>query len=71
MFCTCDHCKKMFRKGKVLGYRKMSFWLTWRYIGKYEYHTGMVETYVNHPKFMKGRLRKDRKMKNKIYDFGD
>ena len=69
MFCKCKQCKKMRRKGKVLGTRIMGFWLkTWEGTEKegYEYYHGPVSDYVPCRKFQKGRARKmttrDRKM---------
>ena len=54
MFCRCKDCKKMKRKGKVLGSRKMGFWLE-NLDGTHSYYFGPVSCYVDHPKFMKGR----------------
>ncbi|QIG69671.1 hypothetical protein EVB81_102 [Rhizobium phage RHph_I46] len=48
-YCTCKKCKKMRRKGLVLGTRRMGFWLT--RFGKLEYYLGPVSDYVRHPRF--------------------
>ena len=61
MFCKCNDCKKMRRKGKVLGTRIMGFWMpSWVSTKKEdcEYYHGSVSAYVPFPKFMKGRRRK-------------
>ena len=59
-FCECKDCKKMRRKGKVLGTRMMGYWLTRGIIGEPEYYYGPVSGYVDHPKFAKGRARKEK-----------
>jgi len=67
--CRCKDCKKAARGGKVLGDRMMGFWMpSWLVIGEYEYYYGKVSCYVNHPKFMKGRIRKERRIEVE-YDY--
>lgn len=65
-FCSCKDCKKMRRKGKVLGCRIMGFWYPSGAKGKHEYYFGPVSAYVYYPKFMKGRRIK--RPMNKIYE---
>lgn len=69
MFCTCKQCKKMRKKGKILGTRIMGFWLkSWR--GDHmEYYVGPVSDYVPFPKFQKGRKRKEKKNVRYELDF--
>ena len=59
-FCKCKDCKRMRRQGKILGTRMMGF-RTDAWAGTKEYWYGPVSAYVNFPKFMKGRLRKDKR----------
>ena len=56
-FCDCKACKKMRRKGKVLGTRRDSFWIAadQTFSGKAEHYDGPVSDYVTHRKFKKGR----------------
>ena len=58
-FCNCKDCKKMKRRGLVLGSRNMGFWIR-GFHGQIEYYYGNVRAYVPHPKFAKGRARKER-----------
>lgn len=53
-FCDCKDCKNQRRKGKILGDRRMGFWLDG------QYYLGNVSAYVNFPKFMRGRGRKEK-----------
>lgn len=70
-FCKCKDCKKMRRKGKILGTRIMGFWMkSWAH-GKgdtYVYYLGPVSDYVPFPKFQKGRKRKERKNQEMMND---
>ncbi len=70
-FCKCKDCKKMRRKGKVLGTRIMGFWMKNRiFINKegYSYYHGPVSDYIPFPKFQKGRKRKERRNKDIDYE---
>jgi hypothetical protein len=60
--CKCKDCKKAARMGKVLGDRKMGYWLPYGALGEYKYQYGNVSAYVNFPKFMKGRIREERRV---------
>lgn len=62
MFCSCKQCKRMKRKGKILGTRMMGFWLKLS-SDRIEYYHGPVSDYVPFRKFMKGRVRKEKWMK--------
>jgi hypothetical protein len=59
-FCSCKQCKKQKRKGKILGYRVMGFWLPLGFSDKMEYYLGPVSDYVPYHKFQKGRTRKEK-----------
>lgn len=54
-FCQCKQCKKMKRKGKVLGARMMGYWLTPLGGGKPSYNYMHFSDYVPHPRFAKGK----------------
>lgn len=60
-FCNCRDCKKMRKKGKVLGTRIMGFWLNLDPRFPPEYYQGPVSDYVPFPRFAKGRRIKREK----------
>jgi hypothetical protein len=66
--CGCRDCKKMRKRGKALGSRKMGYWLSNG--EKYSYYYGNISAYVNFPKFMSGRSRKDtvKKWNKELYN---
>jgi hypothetical protein len=66
MYCRCKDCKKMKRKGKILGSRKMGFWLVDQFTGTTYYYYGSVSDYVNFPKFMKGKRPSRRTRRNNL-----
>jgi hypothetical protein len=53
--CGCKPCKKMRKKGYILGTRKMGFWLTFGNEGTPEYYYGKVSDYVPYHRWQKGR----------------
>lgn len=65
MFCSCKECKKMLRKGKILGTRPKGFWIKGWSTGEYEYYYGNVSDYVPFRKFSRGRSRKDKLKKHR------
>ena len=67
-FCRCDYCRKMMKKGKVFMAKYLGSYFK-NYDGTYSFQMFHYDGYYYHPKFTKGRNRKDRKMKNKGYDY--
>ena len=63
-FCNCKPCRKAQRKGLVLGTRQMGFWRDWG--NGVEYYLGPVSDYVQHIRFAKGRVRKERSFREEI-----
>jgi hypothetical protein len=65
-FCGCKDCKKMKRKGKILGSRIMGYWMdTYGDDRKYEYYYGNVSDYVPFARFAKGK--RVRRAENKAH----
>lgn len=63
--CNCKECKKMRRKGKILGTRIMGFWLPIGMNGKHEYYLGPVSEYVPFPRFEKGKRERRKKSRER------
>ena len=63
MFCQCKACKKMKRKGKILGTRQMGFWADYGSLeqGPFYYYYGNVSDYVPYHRYRKGRVYKRNK----------
>lgn len=53
-FCNCRQCRKARKRGLVLGKRISG------YFSQGVFGWGFVSDYVRHPKFAKGRVRKER-----------
>lgn len=67
-FCNCKSCKRLRRKGLVLGTRYMGFWLSRVYYNNAvpQYYFGPVSDYVTHPRFAPGRRPDPKFDKNNI-----
>lgn len=63
MFCQCKDCRKMKRKGKILGTRQMGFWINniFDTNGDMVYYYGNVSAYVAYHRYKKGRVYKRNK----------
>jgi hypothetical protein len=62
-FCGCKDCKKMKRKGFILGSRYMEFWLNGENSGGVEHYRGSVSAYVPYFRYLRGK-RSARRQKN-------